>query len=555
MFINGLRKGFHVFRWLHPVARIKYWRMEHDRQWRKAGRKPMYHLKLREIIAGEAGEELRKYTRLGEQVFSDEQRDSHYRTEKVKSVKQEDTDLQVVTSFNKPDVTVVGPFRPIVIASHEQARAAQAELDTLPTMEKHLDGKTVEVKKNALRAAALRLALSEWKKGELDKVLSSAKKSLTKLTVKDRTGQNEKNKEFSAKVNPKPDTKSRVAATPIPTASPPTPAQAEGCSRCGTFPRWFDSVQIAAADLCPLLWALRHVYHRKQEPDVKLAFGIALAKGLECWRTSAVSGREEPEDRTMAVQTAVSTFSELVAVLPEDKTRNEVTLRMALERYMQVYADDEIASFNSGPMIEWPFEVPTQVTHPENGRPIVITGRMDCVVVIRDQLWVVDEKTTTMDLSEYFFDSFSLRPQTQGYLMALAKAIKPFGMGWNDIGGYIIRGIRIKPASKKPTKKGGSLLARTPAERVLVDHHFYSANIINVKEWWYKVQWRINELKAAYEKGRFPMNTGDHCHRQFGRPCQFLPYCKVSHSKDIVTDASASVEHHEWDPFPDRVKL
>jgi hypothetical protein len=90
-------------------------------------------------------------------------------------------------------------------------------------------------------------------------------------------------------------------------------------------------------------------------------------------------------------------------------------------------------------MLEFNFAVPTEVTHPQTGNPILYGGRADEIGEMQAgsemQLMVGDEKTSTA-LGETWAQQWDLESQFTGYVMAALQYGYP-------VAGVVVRGVGL----------------------------------------------------------------------------------------------------------------
>ena len=143
------------------------------------------------------------------------------------------------------------------------------------------------------------------------------------------------------------------------------------------------------------------------------------------------------------------------------------------------------------------------------GFDVPFVGRIDLFARHRDtgELWVVDYKTTTLGLGDWFFKAFEQCPQAIGYSLA----------------GSIISNERVKGMMIE-----GLLVAKTKAEGFVFPVEIKDDEI---RDWLSSVGEIRNQMLEFEERNHWPKNRyGCHpyaCHGSGGFQCKYFDLCSV----------------------------
>jgi hypothetical protein len=207
-----------------------------------------------------------------------------------------------------------------------------------------------------------------------------------------------------------------------------------------TFPEYFSASSLSDAQNCERLWAYH--YLRRLRPRVRsihLIAGGAFAAGTEAYRRYWYSHVGDHEGAlASAFQAAADAWGDYVPPFPTNKSFDRIV--SAIDTYFTSWypaATDPVQpyQFPAGQLgIECSFAVPLDILHPETGKPLLIAGRADMLGVFQNQLFLVDEKTTTQ-LGASWGTKWDLRGQFSLYCWAVGEV---FGQ---RPAGVIVRGI------------------------------------------------------------------------------------------------------------------
>jgi radical SAM protein with 4Fe4S-binding SPASM domain len=165
--------------------------------------------------------------------------------------------------------------------------------------------------------------------------------------------------------------------------------------------------------------------------------------------------------------------------------------------------------------MEFPLEVSQGVNTP--GTKTVLfhyAGRPDLPIEMGGQVYVLDHKTTSSYLSDWYFSQYKLSNQLRGYCAMLESLT---GL---RLGGALVNGVYV---GEKATASGftGAKFARY-GPLMFQPGHLYEA-LLN-QYYWKQQLYRFHEMEY------FPQNAGKAC-----QSCDYLPLCTTSPASREVT--------------------
>ena len=194
--------------------------------------------------------------------------------------------------------------------------------------------------------------------------------------------------------------------------------------------QYWDATKISALKRCPAY--LQYNCLDRWQPkggNVDLAFGAAFADALTTYYR---------EDIRAAVRVCME-----ASIPTGSNNKNRVTLVRSLVWYVEEYKDQEVYKLASGEKaVELSFEI-------DVADDIVFCGHLDLVTVVNKDLYVNDQKTTTMTLSNYFYSMYELTDQFAMYSFVAKELLG------SPIRGVIIDGVQVAVGftafGRKPT--------------------------------------------------------------------------------------------------------
>ena len=167
-------------------------------------------------------------------------------------------------------------------------------------------------------------------------------------------------------------------------------------------PQYWDSTMIRALKTCPRKFELGYRQSwRANNLSEHLVFGGAFAKALEEYYT----GTSLENVIARAFRTP----------LQQDSPKNVAALIRSIIWYIEEYANDKPFLVNGKPAVEQHFLW-------EAAPDIFFTGHMDRVIMLGDDPYVVDQKTTGKPISPYFFRQYEHQDQMYMYSL-IAKEV------------------------------------------------------------------------------------------------------------------------------------
>lgn len=292
-------------------------------------------------------------------------------------------------------------------------------------------------------------------------------------------------------------------------------------------------------------------------PAAALSFGTAIHKALDIRMRYGLT----PATEQQMFQEVVNHFAK--HPLPHTEWRSVDRAINELKRYNKKFRDPEAfevcVDTNDEPLVEMPFNFPFMTVEVNKWVPyqpsqicqttanlkqpwencpvrkdtyigriyVVWTGRIDAIVRLDKNIWVMDHKTNSRG-GESFYDDFIIANQMRGYTWA-ANQLTDL-----PIAGLLLNSLTIRP----PTEKA----ATSDFQR-----RQYPYRQDQIDEWVEDTQELILTFLSALEKGKFPQET-KWCHGKYGR-CQYLNNC-VLPAKDRPEHLSSHLYRDvTWSPL------
>ena len=289
------------------------------------------------------------------------------------------------------------------------------------------------------------------------------------------------------------------------------------------FPMVLDSTIISAFRSCPRKAFLEYVLHFKSRvPSVHLHAGACFAKGLEVLRQRYyVDGDSSDEALTEALRAMVVFWGDYQE--PDGHAKSLTRMLGALEYYANVAfpLDNEKAPpavLPSGARaIEFSFNEPIGIDHPETGDPILYCGRMDQICNFAGGLYGEDDKTTS-SLGPTWGNQWDLRSQFTGYVWGAQRS----GL---ELSGFLVRGISILKT------KYDHMPALTVRPQWQVDR------------WLEQTRHDIARMIECWRAGYWDYNIDTACDYYGG-----CPFKQVCLSQDPEPWLESAFERRVWDP-------
>ena len=196
----------------------------------------------------------------------------------------------------------------------------------------------------------------------------------------------------------------------------------------------WDTSSLSAFSSCPRYYNFQNLLGYKSKLySVATGFGSAVHAGFEQLDYGRFEGRTKEQSIQEAIKLILLEFGEDLNKV-DDKARNlEAALRTIVWR-AEEYWDDiiKVATMPDGtPALEQRFEIPfCEITGAR------FSGRIDKVVELENELYLVDTKTTKTSLSEYYFQGFTPNNQVYSYIWACREILKL------PIAGFIVDAVQ-----------------------------------------------------------------------------------------------------------------
>jgi hypothetical protein len=289
------------------------------------------------------------------------------------------------------------------------------------------------------------------------------------------------------------------------------------------FPAVFDSTMLSDYLACPRKFHWSYVRKlQSSKPSIHLHFGQAFAAGLDTARVSFYG-----YDASAEAALAAGFRRICLAWGPEDPAgippKTFYSCVLLLDYYLDTHdlGSDPVQPFmrqDGMPACEFTFAIPTSIPHPETGQPILYAGRFDMLGVYNDQLFVVDEKTTSQ-LGPTWSSQWGLRGQFIGYCWAAQQYGYP-------VAGAIVRGLKIATSGFDH------------AEPIIYAHSWM------IDEWQHHIHHTIHRLLEDYTTGYFDKNFDNACTHYGG--CQFRTLCETNQPERWIDGYYIT---RTWDPL------
>lgn len=263
---------------------------------------------------------------------------------------------------------------------------------------------------------------------------------------------------------------------------------------------------------------------RPKGENQHLLFGGAFARGLEIFRKTYY-GEHLGFDESMR-RGAIALIKEYGWFEPPENSPKTLENCLAcLDSFFSVAYPpdtDPIRPFiteTGEPAVEFSFALPIpDVTHPEDGGPILYTGRFDMLAKKGNAVFVNDEKTAGQ-LGTNWANQFKLSSQITGYCWAA----KQFG---HSVQGAYIRGVSPQ---KTQIKHQIEYVTRTEWE---------------MDRWLEQLKLDIDQMIWCWNNDYWHYNIDDACGSYGG--CPFLPLCR---QKDPEPWIKQDYEVYHWSPL------
>lgn len=276
-----------------------------------------------------------------------------------------------------------------------------------------------------------------------------------------------------------------------------------------------------------------------------LTFGIHYHRAIEDYHKAIANGAKRMEAYGLAVYNLlVNSYGwNPDTTTPVGKYKNRKTLVSLVVDYLDHIKDDTAETYireNGAAAVELSFRFELD-WGPEEGaigdeygnfkanQPYLLCGHLDQVVTFNDSLFVMDHKTTTHAMGDYYFDQFTPNNQMTLYSLAAKIVID------SPVRGVIIDGAQVLIEKPNAFKRGMAM--RTPEI---------------LEEWTNDLRYWLTQAEAYAAADYWPMN--DMACGMYGG-CKFRDVCSKSPSTRKVYLKSDFVQlppEERWNPLKER---
>jgi hypothetical protein len=291
----------------------------------------------------------------------------------------------------------------------------------------------------------------------------------------------------------------------------------------GKFPAVIDNTMRSAWNACPTKFYWE--FCRQLGPkggSVDLIAGGAFAQGLEVARKAFWKEKKTFEEAQYeGMMAAIAEYGNFEC--PEHKQQKSVQrVVQAIEYYFYAWPmkTDPVQPYYWGdgnPAVEFSFSIPLDIAHPDSGEPIIYAGRLDMIGVFNEQIFLIDEKTTSQ-LGTTWGQKWNLRSQFTGYTWAARKT----GL---SVAGTIVRGISF------------------------LKNSFGHAQSIQFRPEWQCERWfeqlnsDIRAMVSDYQRRTYNQNLADSCESYGG--CAYMRLCESKNPEDWIGEYQPRI----WNPL------
>ncbi len=299
----------------------------------------------------------------------------------------------------------------------------------------------------------------------------------------------------------------------------------------------YDSTSIGLLKTCAQLYYYTIIcgYISKDE-SIHLRFGGEYHSAIQDFENHRANGLQYEDALRETIRSLLKRIKDWD---PDTSTKagtykNPGTLVQLVVDYFDNYREDAAKTIileNGRPAVELSFSFALDfgpTAHPET--QYLLCGHLDRVVTINENVFVIDHKTTTTTLGDYWFNQFAPNNQMTLYTFA-GKVVMDM-----EVKGVVIEGAQIG------LEKFTSRFARGFTYR--------SDDLID--EWLNDLEYHLNAAEAFAEAGHWPMNDMS-CDKYGG--CRFRDICSKNPSVRehyLKSDFIQLPEDERWNPLKSR---
>ena len=203
----------------------------------------------------------------------------------------------------------------------------------------------------------------------------------------------------------------------------------------------WDATSLGTLKECPRKYFLSIVQGwQPKQNAVALSFGILLHECLENFYRREAEGMEREKNIRQTIRECLIAPEREEIEIAGDPVRNMKTLVVTLLDYLDFYNGEPAQTLimkdgTVGVELHFQFETGLRAT---SGEVFSISGNIDRIVQTPTGIFILDHKTTSMPLSQYYFNQYDLDNQMTVY--AIAGDVV-YG---TQVRGVLIDGIKVK---------------------------------------------------------------------------------------------------------------
>lgn len=312
----------------------------------------------------------------------------------------------------------------------------------------------------------------------------------------------------------------------------------------------WDSTSLGMLKTCPRLYQYVMIEgYQANEDSVHLRFGQEYHKALEEYDEQRAEGISHQDSVREAIRRLLLRTHdwEVDESIKSGKYKNRMTLLGLVIDYLDEFSADPCETYHlddGTPAVElsfrfeldWGPQIYQQldpdsclVTKVDSGQPYLLCGHLDRVVDFCDNLYVMDRKTTTTTLSDYYFAQYEPNNQMTLYTLAGQMVLS------SPVKGVIIDAAQIM--LDKPNRFVRSFTYRTGDQ---------------LDEWLGDLRILLSQAEAYATAGHWPQN--DTACDKFGG-CRFRGICSKSpgvRDSFLRSGFTQLPEDERWNPLKPR---
>jgi len=289
------------------------------------------------------------------------------------------------------------------------------------------------------------------------------------------------------------------------------------------FPELIDNSMRSSFISCERKFYWSYIRNEVPSPiSIHLHAGATFARGLETVRRYYFQNGTDLEFAfRRGLEAAIIHFGSYET--SEDEPKSLIRILAALEYYVfekWCMSQDYLRPLmqHGKASVEFTFALPTDISHPTTGQPLLYGGRCDMIGLYNDALFVVDEKTTTQ-LGPTWPNKWRLNAQFMGYCWAALNYDYP-------VIGAIIRGISFLKAGYE----GAEAIIQIPQWRI--------------EQWYEQLCHDLLRMRQAWHDGRWSYDFNDTCAAYGG--CAYMRLCESPSPEDWLRPY---YEQRVWNPL------